>query len=82
MKLPEIYKNKIDEDLDNNTRTFISSTDNDNIDLILKDLPTLVYITTKDKNFYATVIGKTTNYIVTRDKEVIRISDIIKIKKI
>ena len=85
MKLPEIFKNKLDETINNNERTFISFSKEekkDNKEDILNNLPVYVKLKTKDKTITTTIVGKTKNYIITKDRHVIEINDIKDIKKI
>lgn len=79
MKLPEIYKNKIDQNIRNSQTTFVSKTKEENN--VLDKLPVSVYIETKTKKYMARIIGKTDNYIVTSNRDVINIKDIISIKE-
>ncbi len=82
MDLPEIFKNKINENLDNNKRSFRSTEKEENLDLILKNIPVTVYIETNNKELTTTIIGRTKNYVVTKGRDVIYIKDIKTIKKI
>lgn len=84
MQLPEIYKNKIDENGNNNLRNYIKKNDNqsESIDQILKSLPVTVYILLKNKEIATTIIDRTKNYIITKNRDVLYIKDIIMIKKI
>ena len=84
MKLPEIYKNKIDENINNNTRNYVKKNNEqpESIEEILKALPVTVYILLKNREFTATIIDRTENYIITKNRDVLYIKDIIKIKKV
>lgn len=82
MDLPEIFKNKINEDLNNNKKTYRSTKNDESLDLILKNIPVTVYIETNNKELTTTIIGRTQNYIVTKGRDVIYIKDIKTIKKI
>ena len=78
MKLPEIFKNKIE--LNNNKEIFIGDF-NDNEDIFSK-LPVKVKITTKkDELVITTIVGKTKNYLITKNRNVIYINDIKSIEK-
>jgi hypothetical protein len=82
MKLPEIFKNKIDENLDNNTRTFRGNATETPKEDILDNLPVKVIINqTNGKEIKTTVVGRTKNYIITKNRDVISINDIKEIKK-
>lgn len=82
MDLPEIFKNKINEDLNNNKKTYRSTKNDESLDLILKNIPVTAYIETNNKELTTTIIGRTQNYIVTKGRDVIYIKDIKTIKKI
>ena len=85
MKLPEIFTNKLDESINNNERTFISFSKEEKKDSkedFLNKLPVNVKLKTKDKNITTTIVGKTKNYIITKDRHIIEINDIKDIKKI
>ena len=86
MKLPNIYKGKVNED--NNLRMAYASKE-ENIDV--KDIINKlfkqnklykqdVYIETKDKTYNTKIIGRTNEHIITINNEVIKIDEIIKIK--
>ena len=81
MSLPEIFKNTID---DNNKEEklyrgkFTEVTD----ESIYDNLPVKVHIVTNTKNITTTIIGKTKNYIVTKERDVIYINDIKEITKL
>ena len=83
MKLPELFKNKLDDKITNKKEIFISSKiKEEREEDILDNLPVDVIITSKRyKNLKATVVGKTENYIITKNREVIAKEDIKKIKK-
>lgn len=81
MSLPEIFKNTIN---DNNKEEklyrgkFTEVTD----ESIYDNLPAKVHIVTNTKNITTTIIGKTKNYIVTKERDVIYINDIKEITKL
>ncbi len=81
MSLPEIFKNTIN---DNNKEEklyrgkFTEVTD----ESIYDNLPVKVHIVTSTKNINTTIIGKTKNYIVTKERDVIYINDIKEITKL
>ncbi len=81
MKLPEIFKGKVDEEVDNQQHTYYGKENLDRGDINLNILPVDAIIETKDRIFRAKIIGKTNNYIVTNNQEVIYINDCISIKK-
>lgn len=86
MKLPEIFKNKLDENINNNEKTYISSSKEEKLEVengdLLNSLPVKVRITTsKYKNELITIVGRTKNYIITKNRDVIYIDDIKEIKK-
>lgn len=76
MKLPEIFKNKIDT----NSNKKISINNQEKVDL--NALPQRVQLIYKDntKENY-TIIYKTTNYLISSNNNVIHINDIKEIKK-
>lgn len=81
--LPEIFKNKLDDDLNNNKEFFRSNSVHDeDINSILKSIPVTVYIETNTKEMTTTIIGRTENYIITKMREVIYINDIKTIKRL
>lgn len=81
--LPEIFKNKLDDDLNNNKEFFRSNiVHNEDINSILKNIPVTVYIETNSKEMTTTIIGRTENYIITKMREVIYINDIKTIKRL
>lgn len=81
--LPEIFKNKLDDNLNNNTEVFRSNkTNHEDINSILKSIPVTVYIETNTKELTTTIIGRTENYIITKMREVIYINDIKTIKRL
>ncbi len=81
--LPEIFKNKLDDDLNNNKEFFRSNSSHDeDINSILKSIPVTVYIETNTKELTTTIIGRTENYIITKMREVIYINDIKTIKRL
>ena len=84
MDLPEIFKVKIDENLNNNSKSYIgrNKKDDDSIEDVLKDLTVTVYILLKDNEVTTTIIDRTKNYLITRKRDVIYINDILKIKKL
>ena len=78
MKLPEIFKNKI-KNPNNNQNVYISKEESNPLD----NLPSKVLITTnKGETFKTTIINRTTNYLITKDRRVLSLSDITDIKKI
>jgi len=85
MKLPEIFKNKLEGNINNNVKTFIGSYDKETVNSkedIFKELPVKVKITTiKGKEITDVVVGKTKNYIITNSRNVIYINDIKDIRK-
>jgi hypothetical protein len=85
MKLPEIFKNDIDESVRNNKYTFVGDgkeTDNQKDLSLLDNLPANVYLEAGKKKLKTTIIGKTNNYIVTSGRDVIYIKDITSLKKL
>ena len=81
MKLPEIFKNKINNDI--KEKTFIGKSEKkESLEEYLKDLPTTLIITTnKYTEEPLTIVGRTKNYIITKTRDVIFIKDIKNIKK-
>lgn len=82
MKLPEIYKNKIDENIRNSQTTFRSSIINKNNINLPNKFPINVYLETSTRKLNTTLIGKTDNYIITKNKEVISIKDLTILKEV
>ncbi len=83
MNLPEIFKNKLDDNLNNNKEFFRSnSTYSEDINSILRSIPVTVYIETDNKDLTTTIIASTKNYIITKKREVIYINDIKTIKRL
>ena len=96
--LPKVFHNKIDKKFDNNRCVFYSNNsyeDNvvkDNKTVIQKineifSSPNYVYkanveIILKDKKVTKRIIGRNKNYIITKDNELIPVTDIIDIKSI
>ncbi len=81
MKLPEIFKNKLDDSINNNEKIYMSNRESNNED-ILANLPVQVILSTnKYQDTKVTIIGKTKNYLITRGGETIYIKDIIALKK-
>ncbi|MDD4705731.1 MAG: hypothetical protein PHS24_00755 [Bacilli bacterium] len=85
MNLPEIFKNKIDENIKNSQYTYYGSSNrsssNRSINNInLNQLPVEAIIETKNKIFKARIIAKTNNYLITDKKEVVYIPDCLNIK--
>ena len=80
MKLPEIFKNKIENNNSNN-KIFIVK-DNDEDEDIFAKLPVKVKLTTKDNiEEVCTIVAKTKHYLITSNNNVIYIKDFISIKK-
>lgn len=96
-KLPKVFQNKIDKDLNNNNKFFYSATTKDDteteepIDVNKKineifSSPNYVYkanveIKTKSNSYITKIIGRNKNYIITMDNKTIPISEIVDIKK-
>lgn len=80
MSLPEIFKNTINDNKEEKLYRgkFTQVTD----ETIYDNLPVKVHIVTSTKNITTTIIGKTQNYIVTKERDVININDIKEITKI
>lgn len=80
MSLPEIFKNTINDNKEEKLYRgkFTQVTD----ESIYDNLPVKVHIVTSTKNITTTIIGKTQNYIVTKERDVININDIKEITKI
>ncbi|MDD2409111.1 MAG: hypothetical protein PHD03_00090 [Bacilli bacterium] len=81
MNLPEIFKNKIDENIKNSQYTFYGLSNRSINDISLNQLPIDAIIETKDHIFNAKIIAKTNNYLITDKKEIVYIPDCINIKK-
>lgn len=77
MSLPEIFKNKIDENIKNSQYTYYSQS---NRNISINKLPVEAVIETKNRIFNTTIIGKTNNYLITNKNEVIYIKDCLNIK--
>lgn len=82
MKLPEIFKNKLSDNINNNERVFIESDSNKQGDDFLDNLPVKVKIVTlKGEEITTTIVGKTKNYLITKNRNVLYINDLKEIKK-
>lgn len=81
MDLPEIFKNKIDDNIENSQVTYYSADNNDR-GLNINIFPYDAIIETKNRTFRAKIIGKTDNYVITNNREIIYIDDCINIKKV
>ncbi len=81
MDLPEIFKNKIDENIENSQYSYYSG-DKDIRGSNLNQFPVDAIIETKNRTFKTKIIGKTNNYLITNNREVIYIDDCINIKKV
>jgi len=79
MKLPDIFQNKIEENLKNSMEVFYSSQKEVTI---LDDFPFFAHIQTKNQSFKIKIIGNTTNYLVTANGKMIYLKDCLSIKKI
>ena len=78
MKLPNIFKNKLNN-LNNNKKIFIGNKESNPLD----NLPSKVSITTKEgESFKTTIINRTQNYLITKDRRVLSLKDILENKKI
>ena len=80
MQLPEIYKNKIEDEIKNSQAIYYSKDRDENTSLT--NLPVDAFIETKHKMFRTTIVGKTNNYLVTNQGDVIELKDCLSIKKI
>ncbi len=79
MKLPEIFKNRFKENVNNNKEVYMGSLEDDDI---FKKLPVKVkLITNSGEEVTSTIIGKTKNYLITKNRNVIYINDIKEIKR-
>lgn len=81
MGLPEIYKNKLSNEIRNSQTTYYGKLERNNYDDILANLPVTTYIETKTGKMEAIIIAKTDNYIITSKNKVINFKDIISLKK-
>jgi len=79
MKLPNIFKNQINENLRNSREIFYSGKKEANIP---HHFPFQAIIQTKSHSFKAKVIGKTTNYLVTANGRIIYLKDCLNFRKI
>ncbi len=79
MKLPEIFKNRFKENVNNNKEVYMGSLEDDDI---FKKLPVKVkLITNSGEEVTSIIIGKTKNYLITKNRNVIYINDIKEIKR-
>ena len=82
MKLPEIFKNKLNDNINNNERIFVESSSHKDNEEFLDKLPVKVKIKTiDDKEIITTIVGKTKNYLITKNRDVFYINDLKDIKK-
>lgn len=89
--LPKVYKNKINKPLNNNSKVFYSSKDNNinrsytSIDELFKQNEVYrlnTFISLKDgSNLNKIIIGRSIKHLITIDNELIPIEDITSIKK-
>ncbi len=96
-KLPNVFHNKIEKKLNNNSEYYYSSeikkdeisTPNKNIRKTITEIfssPNYIYkanviIKLKNKEIEKRIIGRNKNYLITMDNETIPIDDIIDIKR-
>ncbi len=81
MKLPEIFKNKISDNLGNNIKSFKGNAEN-NSQNVLDNLPvSCTIILNNKKELRTTIIGKTRSNIITKDGLVIKMNTVEKIIK-
>ena len=64
MELPGIYKNQLEENLNNSQELFYSKTPSF---ILNEEFPYYAIIKTKNQTFEAKLVGKTTNYLVIAD---------------
>lgn len=77
MKLPEIFKNKLNN-IHNNKNIYIGKEESNPLD----SLPAKVIITDKNgESFKTTITNRTINYLITKDQKVLSLQDIKEIKK-
>ena len=86
-ELPRIYKNNIKKIFNNNKTVFYENEKNKdlNIDDYFKKNKVYkkeVKITLDDKIYKKIIIGRSSNYLITNESELIKISDIKKIEEI
>lgn len=81
MDLPEIFKNRIDENIENSQITYYSG-DKDIRGNDFETFPVDAIIETRNRTFRTKLIGKTNNYYITNNREVIYINDCVNIKKV
>lgn len=94
-KLPEMFQNKIDKNLENNNKLYYSASNEIPIKKTKKNIhkkiseifssPNYIYkanvkITTNDKTFNTQIIGRNKNYLITMDNKTISINSIIDIE--
>ena len=84
MSLPEIYKNKIEDDVRHSQSVFYGKDygKDERSELIFSNLPVNVLIETDKKMFKAQIVGKTQNYLVSSAGETIDLRSCQRIKKI
>ena len=81
MKLPEIFKNKLDNSVNNNEKVFMGEIE-DRKQSIFDKLPVKVkLLTNKEEELICTIVGKTQNYLITKNRNVIYLKDIKEIKR-
>lgn len=81
MSLPEIFKNRIDENIEISQKTFYSG-DKENRESDINTFPVEALIQTKERSFVTKIIGKTDNYLITNNRDIIYINDCVNIKKL
>ncbi|MDD4187684.1 MAG: hypothetical protein PHX04_02845 [Bacilli bacterium] len=80
MSLPEIFKNKINENIENSQHTFYSA--NQESRNVFDTFPVDAIIETNNRSFITKIVGKTDNYLITNNREVIYINNCTSIKKL
>lgn len=78
LKLPEIFKNEIPEEMINSQTVFYGTKKEV---LAADDFPYYAFIQTKSHNYKTKIIGKTTNYLVTASGMMIYLKDVINMRK-
>ncbi len=83
MKLPEIFKNKLNDNVNNNKKLFISmDNDNTNNNDIFISFPVKLKLTYfNGEEVTSIIVGKTKNYLITKNRNVIYLKDLKEIKK-
>ena len=81
MKLPEIFKNKLDDNINQSRKVYMGEIDNNPEELFRKFPVKVTMVTKNDEIVNSIIVGKTENYLITKNRNVIYLKDLKEIKK-